>query len=134
MHIYADWEITWVLSKMHKSGAARGTSLQLRAHPPARRGMLVATRHKEQEKPKPELNLICTLRGSRSTSQIQGNSHKIQVIYCNIVAGSCSQFAELGEVLGVPGLPQSTAGRGYEIFIYIYYYSLARKVKIEGQS
>lgn len=96
--------------------------------------MLVATRHKEQEKPKPELNSICSLRGSCSISQIQGNSHKIQVIYYNIVAGSCSQFAELGEALGIPGLPQSTAGRRYEIFIYIYYYSLARKVTIEGQS
>lgn len=30
MHIYADWEITCTLSEMHKSGPARGTSVQVR--------------------------------------------------------------------------------------------------------
>lgn len=42
-----------------------------------------------------------------------------QVICCNIVAGSYSRFAEVCDVLGVLGLPQSTAGRRYEISIYI---------------
>lgn len=65
------------------------------------------------------LNSICSLWGTCSISQIQGNSHKTQVICCNIVAGSYSQLAETGDVLGVPGLPQSAAGRRYEISIYI---------------
>lgn len=67
----------------------------------------------------PGLNLICGLGGTCSFSQIQGNSHKTQVICCNIVARSYSRFAETGDVLGVLGLPQSTAGRRYEISIYI---------------
>lgn len=51
--------------------------------------------------------------------RFRGNSHKTQVICCNIVAGSYSRFAEIGNALGVLGFPQSTAGRRYEISIYI---------------
>lgn len=35
------------------------------------------------------------------------------------MAGSYSRFAEIGDALGVLGFPQSTAGRRYEISIYI---------------
>lgn len=67
----------------------------------------------------PGLSSICSLQGSCSISHIQGNSHQAQVICCNIVARSCSWFEGIGDVLGVLGLPQSTAGRRYEISIYI---------------
>lgn len=66
-----------------------------------------------------DLNSICSPGGTCRVSQIQGNSHKTQVICCNIVAGSYSQLAEKCNVPGVLGLPQSTAGRRYEISIYI---------------
>lgn len=170
MHIYADWEITCTLSKMHTSGPGRETSLQLmeqgtstgthRRHwpacgdphafplptqPPLQQHHSHAVMGRGGKRPclasasatvardagsdgneaqaasraQPGLNLICSLRGTCSISQIQGNSHKTQVICCNIVVGSYSRFAEIGDVLGVLGLPQSTAGRRYEISIYI---------------
>lgn len=82
-----------------------------------------AGRESEQEeaaqRAHPGLGSICSLRGTCSISQFQHNSHQSQVICCNIVAGSYSRFAELCDVLGVLGLPQSTAGRRYEISIYI---------------
>lgn len=90
-------------------------------HPPPRRGMLVATttRCKQQEEPNLGSTQFAASGEPAADSQIQGNSHKTQVICCNIVAGSYSRFAEIGDVLGVLGLPQSTAGRRYEISIYI---------------
>lgn len=62
------------------------------------------------------LGSLCSLWGTCNISQIQDNSHQSQVIGCNIVAGSCSRFAVVCDVLG---LPQSTAGERYEISIYI---------------
>lgn len=73
----------------------------------------------EARRAQPGLGSICSLGGTCSISQFQDNSHPSQVICCNIVAGSYSRLAEVCDVLGVLGLPQSTAGRRYEISIYI---------------
>lgn len=70
------------------------------------------------QRTRPGLGSVCSLWGTCSISQVQDNSHQRQVICCNIVARSYSQFAELCDVLGVLGLPQSTAGERYEISIY----------------
>lgn len=71
------------------------------------------------QRTQPGLGSICSPWGTCSVSQFQDNSHQSQVICCNIVAGSYSRFAEVCDVLGVLGLPQSTAGERYEISIYI---------------
>lgn len=71
------------------------------------------------QRTQPGFGSICSLWGTCSISQFQDSSHQSQVICCNIVAGSYSWFEEVCDVLGVLGLPQSTAGERYEISIYI---------------
>lgn len=67
----------------------------------------------------PDLSSVYSPGGTCSVSHIQGNSHQSQVICCNIASESYSQLAEKCNVLGILRLPQSTAGRRYEISIYI---------------
>lgn len=116
MDVYAAWEITCLFQKCMYRDQTRW-----RPHPasPSIHQLRSSTEAPATRTSQPDLSSMLSPRGTCSVSHIQGNSHQSQVICCNIVAESYSQLAEKCNVLGILRLPQSTAGRRYEISIYI---------------
>jgi len=105
------------LSPTPRRGEAGGDPVPL-LHPPPWRGMLVATvtRCKQQEDPNPGSTRFAASGEPAAFPRFRAIHRRPRLFAAILWPGPT---VDIGDVLGVLGLPQSTAGRRYEISIYI---------------